>query len=682
MYATIVYKLIDTLYICLYNNTLIIVEGPSGYQIGDCVILERFAGQSLYHIKYKINKYTQYDVPLYILSEFNIDNIRSNINKKLSEKFNFVYKIPIHLTYPYDFLPTDTHNLNQLDVGFIKGSVYSGLSAGKSKLLLCWFQNKFVHIFDTSLIITPNTYEFLTYNKGESTNFKFYSIYPWEKDGYENYDDIDKDQEPQSPILNRGIIEGYLSKGKLEFILDPYNKKSLFLEHKDNKGQYKLFTSNFFIYKTLIQRIPLIEHLQNYIFFNENKDLIWESDIKDISIEDNTFWHPDTLILTIEDILREFRKRKGFVFIENNINERLSNTLQEKFELDEPPVEQITYDKNKDQINIHQGTAGIRTTDDGGIIIEDAYGGQIILSKGNIYISCPGDTFILPGRNVINMAGNYIVLKCNNHIEISSLSKNVYLRCKDLYCYMKENLFLEGKLLNFLIEKINFYLSFLYMNFNDGIILIDKISTFYASIKNIFIKDVLQLIVKFSNGFFYLTSSILAFTGGIISQFINLLRGLISGGGIIARGFASPGKAFGKVGEAKPDLGQAKQILNVNVEKIISDIQENYQDIASQVVQQDKIKFKYDTKAEDGFCLREFKWQNMMGGQELSEESINDTMSYPGKELNEKEGTFLTCNNQLNNYNDIKWDKLQKEDGRWTLQTIKKTIKQWIVSKK
>ena len=56
------------------------------------------------------------------------------------------------------------------------------------------------------------------------------------------------------------------------------------------------------------------------------------------------------------------------------------------------------------EVRYYQSRSCFHMLDDGSVIIEDGYGGQIIMGGGHIRLTCPGDIFAQPGRNFIAMA--------------------------------------------------------------------------------------------------------------------------------------------------------------------------------------------------------------------------------------------------------------------------------------
>lgn len=77
---------------------------------------------------------------------------------------------------------------------------------------------------------------------------------------------------------------------------------------------------------------------------------------------------------------------------------------------------QLTKISNK----LFDNTSFISQQPDGSIIIKDGWGSSIIMSRGNIYISSALDTFIRPGRDLINLVPRHCQTTSNQQIVLAS----------------------------------------------------------------------------------------------------------------------------------------------------------------------------------------------------------------------------------------------------------------------
>lgn len=71
--------------------------------------------------------------------------------------------------------------------------------------------------------------------------------------------------------------------------------------------------------------------------------------------------------------------------------------------------------------------AGIFIGEDGSVIVRDAWGSEIVMLGGNITLSCAGNVMTLPGKTALTLAGDDIVHKANNSIDIHASRKDIRL---------------------------------------------------------------------------------------------------------------------------------------------------------------------------------------------------------------------------------------------------------------
>ena len=84
-----------------------------------------------------------------------------------------------------------------------------------------------------------------------------------------------------------------------------------------------------------------------------------------------------------------------------------------------------------DKVEYYRSKARVQITDDGSIVMEDAYGSQITLSGGNIYLSCPGDVIARPGRSFITWAPRDFIARAGWCAEVSAAKKDVRIKAEN-----------------------------------------------------------------------------------------------------------------------------------------------------------------------------------------------------------------------------------------------------------
>ena len=71
--------------------------------------------------------------------------------------------------------------------------------------------------------------------------------------------------------------------------------------------------------------------------------------------------------------------------------------------------------------------AGVYIGEDGSVIIRDAWGSEIVMLGGNVQISCAGNVMVMPGKTALTLAGDDIVQKAQNSVDIHASAHDVRL---------------------------------------------------------------------------------------------------------------------------------------------------------------------------------------------------------------------------------------------------------------
>lgn len=92
--------------------------------------------------------------------------------------------------------------------------------------------------------------------------------------------------------------------------------------------------------------------------------------------------------------------------------------------------ETVEIDHRYGSTSIYRNSCGVEGLDDGGLILFDGFGGEDRMTAGSRFISAPGDIWIKAGRNINLWAGNDIILRAKNSIDVSSTEKDVRVKAE------------------------------------------------------------------------------------------------------------------------------------------------------------------------------------------------------------------------------------------------------------
>lgn len=97
-----------------------------------------------------------------------------------------------------------------------------------------------------------------------------------------------------------------------------------------------------------------------------------------------------------------------------------------------PTSDDIMYDhRTGGTATVFRNTAYFSITDEGGVCIGDGWGSEIRMAGGCIFLQCPGDVFLAPGRNQITWAGRDICHRAYNAVDITANNNDVRLKAED-----------------------------------------------------------------------------------------------------------------------------------------------------------------------------------------------------------------------------------------------------------
>lgn len=99
--------------------------------------------------------------------------------------------------------------------------------------------------------------------------------------------------------------------------------------------------------------------------------------------------------------------------------------------LDVAGYDAVEYDHRAPAVNVYRNTAYFTITDEGGICIGDGWGSEIRMAGGCIFLECPGDVFLAPGRNMITWGGRDICLRAWNSIDITTSECDIRIKAEE-----------------------------------------------------------------------------------------------------------------------------------------------------------------------------------------------------------------------------------------------------------
>lgn len=96
---------------------------------------------------------------------------------------------------------------------------------------------------------------------------------------------------------------------------------------------------------------------------------------------------------------------------------------------EETPVE-VKVDHRQTKASYYETTAGLFVTPDGSVVVRDAYGSETRWSGGSIQNSAPGDIWHQAGRNVNLWAGDDIIARAVNSIDLTTTKHDIRFKAE------------------------------------------------------------------------------------------------------------------------------------------------------------------------------------------------------------------------------------------------------------
>ena len=352
---------------------------------------------------------------------------------------------------PTDLVPGEFCTLNQHHCGFIGGMYSMTLSGGRAQIRLSAFENRIRVIADS---IVRHT---LCGNYSAGHNRRYLSeettgcLYQEERLGLKSkaipaFEDLGKNPETyhtqyyftknkeKKQTARYRLLEhkGYYGGISSRYVIQPEQgdeirtmdaeplDKGVARESIDPMGQYRLATVGMLGFER-IGRIP--------VPFRQKQ--IWERDTEEPEATKLTAFkhnedHPYYRQLELADRVAYDLKNSYARYDEDNSGfytpeEKDLGSVGDKYDqgfTDSETVKAEKYDKRR---------SGIWQGEDGSIILRDAWGSEIVMIGGNIQLSCAGNIQIMPGKTALTLAGDDIIQKAQNSIDIHAAREDIHI---------------------------------------------------------------------------------------------------------------------------------------------------------------------------------------------------------------------------------------------------------------
>ena len=395
----------------------------------------------------KYNDKHKYHRQLFTADSGSEDYSIQTFSKPLSDSNDFSTHVATHFR-PTDVYPGEFAKVNQHNCG-IKGSLFSTtLLGGGASLRMSALTNGARLTCDSykRISMLGNMHEF--HNGRYLSSERDVAIYQEERLGgnYQRAQVWSDDQDKKAPEsgANQTIrprikdLSGYFGNLSSRFCLRPDPSESGFRTQGDGEpkeagvsretidpsGQYRLSAAGMLVLERT-GRIPVPVRK----CYPTDKDHDIESSPETLKAfkhneEDPCYRQLELFDRQAYDLKTQYSRVDGLGTDEPDYTVPQEDDLEPLEDVyDQPFTGSETVKLNK----FDKRRAGVYIGEDGSIILRDAWGSEIVMLAGNVTISCAGNVMMLPGKTQLTIAGDDIVQKAQNSVDIHASEHDVRL---------------------------------------------------------------------------------------------------------------------------------------------------------------------------------------------------------------------------------------------------------------
>jgi len=347
---------------------------------------------------------------------------------------------------PTDMVPGETGILNQHRCGFIGGMYSTSLVGGGAHIRLFSLENRIRIVADSIFKCTIVGNENEWHNRRYLSRERSACLYqeerlgmsskdqnPFEKADYHEDGYFTKNKKERQTARPRILEqEGYYANLSTRYCMRPdrdlSDPRTMDAEAKDAgvaresidpSGQYRLAVTGMLGLER-VGRIPVPSRIK-YPWQKEVEEPEASALTEFKHDESHPYYrqleHADRVAYDLKNSYARLDEEKNEFYTpeESDLSGKLKDIYDPGF-TESQTVKLEKYDKRR---------SGIWQGEDGSIILRDAWGSEIVMIGGNIQISCAGNVETLPGKSALTLAGDDIIHKAQNSVDIESADKDV-----------------------------------------------------------------------------------------------------------------------------------------------------------------------------------------------------------------------------------------------------------------
>lgn len=104
-----------------------------------------------------------------------------------------------------------------------------------------------------------------------------------------------------------------------------------------------------------------------------------------------------------------------------------------------PTAQAQKIDHRYGEANYYETTAGFFLLPQGGVVIRDGFGSELKMVGGSATLSCPGDVWLQPGRNLNVLAGDDVNVRAKNSMDFYTTDKDIRFKSENNMEFLSAN---------------------------------------------------------------------------------------------------------------------------------------------------------------------------------------------------------------------------------------------------
>lgn len=106
------------------------------------------------------------------------------------------------------------------------------------------------------------------------------------------------------------------------------------------------------------------------------------------------------------------------------------NAMAEAMWMPRPDPTSLDVDPRYGKVDYYAAMSMLKLLPDGTVVLQGGYGEEIRFERGNIRLSCPGHVMLEPGKSLVALAGNDVVIRANHSVDLTANRNDIRVKAE------------------------------------------------------------------------------------------------------------------------------------------------------------------------------------------------------------------------------------------------------------